>query len=166
MASVYVTVGSTGFDELVRAVSTKQFLLALSQRGFTKLTVQYGSSKHAFSPPTSAREQFGIILDSFDYTDSPLRYIEQAGLVICHAGTGSILETLHSQRPAIVVVNRRLMDNHQSEIAEELASKGHVVCAEPEDLAQCVEEERYAGLKAYPHADPRPIGEILDEEML
>ncbi|KAJ1939741.1 hypothetical protein EC988_007230 [Linderina pennispora] len=166
MTSVYVTVGSTGFDELVRAVSTKAFLLALSQRGFTQLTVQYGSSTDAFRPPPSAKDHHGIRIDSFDYTDRPLQYIEQAGLVICHAGTGSILETLHSQRPAIVVVNGRLMDNHQREIAEELAGREFVVCAEPEELAQCIEEEKYRELKTYPRADPQPIGEILDEEML
>ena len=33
-------------------------------------------------------------------------------------GSGSILETLKAKKPLIVVVNEKLMDNHQFELAE------------------------------------------------
>ncbi|KAJ2415701.1 N-acetylglucosaminyldiphosphodolichol N-acetylglucosaminyltransferase catalytic subunit alg13 [Coemansia sp. RSA 2530] len=162
--SVYVTVGSTGFDDLVKEVCTRSFLQSLAKRGFRKLCVQCGSSEDLFVPPRTESATFGIAIESFDYTSSPQRFIEQADLVICHAGTGSILEALHSRKPAIVVVNRRLMDDHQSEIAQELSARGYVVATEASGLAEAVANGSYGKLIPYPNADPQPIGEILDEE--
>ncbi|KAJ2845271.1 hypothetical protein IWW36_004849, partial [Coemansia brasiliensis] len=164
--SVYVTVGSTGFDELVKAVCTQEFMQALASQGFQRLMVQCGSSLDLFTPPTTRSESFGISIESFDYTNWPQRLIEQADLVICHAGTGSILEALHSGKPTIVVVNPSLMDNHQREIAEELATEGYVVEAKPDLLAKAILQGEYTGLRPYPAADPRPIGEIIDQETL
>ncbi|KAJ2464042.1 UDP-N-acetylglucosamine transferase subunit ALG13 [Coemansia sp. RSA 2337] len=164
--SVYVTVGSTGFDELVMAVCTRQFLRSLAARGFRQLCVQCGSSEDLFTPPSTESGAFGIAIESFDYTSSPQRFIEQADLVICHAGTGSILEALHSRKPTIVVVNHQLMDNHQSEIAQELSRYGYLVSTEASGLADAVASGAYSKLIPYPNADPQPIGEILDEETL
>ncbi|KAJ2456323.1 N-acetylglucosaminyldiphosphodolichol N-acetylglucosaminyltransferase activity protein [Coemansia sp. RSA 2336] len=162
--SVYVTVGSTGFDELVKAVCTSEFMQALASQGFQRLTVQCGSSLDLFAPP--ATQSLGISTEAFDYTSRPQRLIEQADLVICHAGTGSILEALHSGKQTIVVVNPSLMDNHQSEIAEQLAAEGFVVEAKPALLAETILQGKYTGLRPYPAADPRPIGEIIDQETL
>ncbi|KAJ2809763.1 N-acetylglucosaminyldiphosphodolichol N-acetylglucosaminyltransferase catalytic subunit alg13 [Coemansia sp. 'formosensis'] len=164
--SVYVTVGSTGFDELVKAVCAGPFLQCLATRGFRQLCVQYGSSEDAFTPLQTGPGAFGIAMEGFDYTSSPQRFIEKADLVICHAGTGSILEALHSRKPTIVVVNRGLMDNHQDEIAQELAERGYVVKTEVGGLAGAVAGGAYNRLMPYPNADPQPIGEILDEETL
>ncbi|KAJ2137041.1 N-acetylglucosaminyldiphosphodolichol N-acetylglucosaminyltransferase catalytic subunit alg13 [Coemansia sp. RSA 678] len=164
--SVYVTVGSTGFDRLIQTVSGKAFLQALSSQGFRRLVVQYGTSAHKFEPPTTRSDTHGISIESFDYTSRPSQLIEQADLIISHAGTGSILEALHSGTPIIIVVNRELMDDHQSEIAHELASSGYVAVAEPATLVDAVARNVYMGLVPYPAADPRPIGEIIDEETL
>ncbi|KAJ2890775.1 N-acetylglucosaminyldiphosphodolichol N-acetylglucosaminyltransferase catalytic subunit alg13, partial [Coemansia aciculifera] len=105
-------------------------------------------------------------IKSFDYTSCTQRFIDQADLVICHAGTGSILEALHSRKPTIVVVNRGLMDNHQSEIAAELSGRGYLIAADPDGLAEAVASGAYTKLTPYPNADPQPIGEILDEETM
>ncbi|KAJ2007925.1 N-acetylglucosaminyldiphosphodolichol N-acetylglucosaminyltransferase catalytic subunit alg13 [Coemansia thaxteri] len=162
--SVYVTVGTTGFDELIRTVSTRAFLQCLAARGFRRLCVQYGTSEEEFAQPRTESDAFGIAIESFDYTSHPQNYVEQADLVICHAGTGSILEALHSRKPTIVVVNRGLMDNHQCEIAQELARRGYLVAAEPCGLAEAISSGEYARLEPYPNANPQPIGEMLDEE--
>ncbi|KAJ1965698.1 hypothetical protein GGI12_000597 [Dipsacomyces acuminosporus] len=164
--SVYVTVGSTGFDDLIRAVSSKEFLRSLAGRGFRKLIVQCGSSESEFSPPQTATDTFGIAIESFDYTSTPLRFVDQADLIVCHAGTGSVLEALHSRKPTVVVVNRSLMDNHQSEIATALAREGYLFAAEPDGLAGVIADAPFERLKQYPRADPQPIGEILDEVTL
>lgn len=44
-----------------------------------------------------------------------------------NAGSGSILDALRIAVPLIVVPNPNLLDNHQVELAEELASQGYVV---------------------------------------
>ncbi len=42
-------------------------------------------------------------------------------------GSGSILDALRIAVPLIVVPNPSLLDNHQEELAEELARQGYVV---------------------------------------
>ncbi|KAJ2714640.1 N-acetylglucosaminyldiphosphodolichol N-acetylglucosaminyltransferase catalytic subunit alg13 [Coemansia spiralis] len=162
--SVLVTVGSTGFDRLVRAVCAPEFLQALAGKGFGRLVVQCGSSIDQFAPAPAALAASGITAECFDYVDQPQRLIEEAELVICHAGTGSILDALRCGRPVIAVVNPELMDDHQREIAAELARGLFLAVAEPWNLAQTVADGAYAGLRPYPRADPRPVGDILDEE--
>ena len=49
------------------------------------------------------------------------------GLVISHAGSGSILDALRYGVPCIVVPNTELLHNHQLELAEELSRLGYVV---------------------------------------
>ncbi|CAJ0648628.1 4070_t:CDS:2 [Entrophospora sp. SA101] len=46
--SVFVTVGSTGFDKLIETVLSGESLEILKLKGFNKLIVQYGKSKNAF----------------------------------------------------------------------------------------------------------------------
>lgn len=45
----------------------------------------------------------------------------------CYVGSGSILAALRIAVPIIVVPNAELLDNHQVELAEELARQGYVV---------------------------------------
>jgi hypothetical protein len=60
--------------------------------------------------------------------------MENAELILCHAGAGTLLEALDisssskSARKIInAVINSKLMDNHQSELAEELERRKHIL---------------------------------------
>ena len=44
-------------------------------------------------------------------------------------GAGTITETIKAQTPLIVVVNEALMDNHQIQLAEGLASQGLLIAS-------------------------------------
>lgn len=49
-------------------------------------------------------------------------------MLIC-SGSGTILQTLRTPRPLLVVPNTKLMDNHQGELASALAAEGYMdVC--------------------------------------
>lgn len=48
-------------------------------------------------------------------------FISKSDVVVSHAGTGSIIDSLRLYKPLIVVTNESLMDNHQVEVADELS---------------------------------------------
>lgn len=62
--------------------------------------------------------------------------MERADLILCHAGAGTLLEALSLPKPTNdtstprvinAFVNSELMDNHQSELAEELEKRSHIL---------------------------------------
>lgn len=114
--SIFVTVGSTQFDGLIKLVDSKEFHDLAREKGFSKVTAQYG----AFSG------KLENLKDSFAYAkpDNFKKRFEEADLVIGHAGAGTIMEVLQLGKPLIVVVNGDLMENHQTEVANEFYQRG------------------------------------------
>jgi UDP-N-acetylglucosamine transferase subunit ALG13 len=107
--------------------------------GVRVLVVQYGQS-HSSPPFEQSAREAGVPVrvvpacDGFMATDTLLvpemltcvsfdrrpaiqDEITAASLLIAHAGTGTVLEALTSGVPAVVVPNRALMHDHQSEFA-------------------------------------------------
>ena len=131
---VFVTVGTTQFNELIEAVSQESFLHQLVQDGFTKLIIQYGRG----TPPPSSlnndeRQQKSmggsnrITVEWFDFSPSLQSYMSCASVIVCHAGAGSIMESLsYRKKHTIVVINNELMDNHQLELAQALQQRNHI----------------------------------------
>lgn len=72
-----ITVGSTKFDGLIsQAVEISQ---ALSKQGYHSLVIQHGKSKLPEGLPGSVKE-------TFEYSDSLSNYIDNADIIISHAG--------------------------------------------------------------------------------
>jgi UDP-N-acetylglucosamine transferase subunit ALG13 len=63
----------------------------------------------------------------FDFTPSLAQHVAAASLVISHAGSGSIFESLSAGKALIVVPNPLLMDNHQAELGDHLKAMGVLV---------------------------------------
>ncbi|PVU86592.1 hypothetical protein BB560_006652 [Smittium megazygosporum] len=85
MKAVFVTVGSTGFDQLVSVVCSTEFINTLHLDGFGKIVVQYGQSEAFFHPPPNLDPS--ILISGFSYKKDLSQYYEDADLVISHAGT-------------------------------------------------------------------------------
>ena len=139
----FVTVGATAsFNRLVQAVLQPSFLDALRQQGFTHLRIQHGDGGRIgfdfFTQSVGGRVQkdTGIAVSGFDFNKNGLQDELKAtkgtsptneGIIISHAGSGSILDALRIRVPIIVVPNPDLMDNHQVELAEALAEQEYVI---------------------------------------
>jgi beta-1,4-N-acetylglucosaminyltransferase len=73
-----------------------------------------------------------MVIDGIDFNpeglQAQLRLVQQSkGLVISHAGSGSILEALRYQVLLIVVPNTSLLDNHQEELADAMERSGYLL---------------------------------------
>ena len=149
---VFVTVGTTLFDRLIEEISSPPFLSLLLEGDFTQLIVQYGKGKAPlFAPLSQEKGSYmdpnieGKSLDWEIYKFKPTLHADicSADLIISHAGAGSIMEGLAScyernknldinkrngsLKKLVVVINDDLMDNHQIELAEALASRNYLM---------------------------------------
>ncbi|KAI3941650.1 hypothetical protein MKX01_018240 [Papaver californicum] len=158
--TVFVTVGTTCFDALVKAVDTLEVKEELSSKGYTHLTIQMG--RGSYIPTKSAGEEGGLVVDYFTFSSSIADYLKSASLVISHAGSGSIFETLKLGKPLIVVVNEDLMDNHQCELAEELAERKHLFYGRPQTLNQTIKSMDLETLIPYMPGDAMPVAKIIN----
>jgi beta-1,4-N-acetylglucosaminyltransferase len=154
---IFVTVGTTLFDALTESVSESNFLDAISFYGYTHLVIQYGKGSIPSMPMgtnqqnessgtyTSSRGKT-IYWEIYPFKPSLDHDMKNADLIISHAGAGSIMEGLEQCRvrnslidqqnagekaivckKLVVVINDKLMDNHQMELAEALASRGYLM---------------------------------------
>ena len=140
----FVTVGATApFPQLIESCTSRRFLESLKAQGYTKLLIQHGNKGKNLSSMVKDLDldnrdiaSSGIELEGFDFNPNGLveemratkgQHDARDGVVISHAGSGSILDALRIDSPLIVVPNPTLLDNHQVELAEELAKQGYVV---------------------------------------
>jgi beta-1,4-N-acetylglucosaminyltransferase len=158
--TVFVTVGTTSFDSLVKAVDSFEVKDELFGRGYTHLLIQMG--RGSFIPKKCDGKDGSLSVDYFTFSSSIADSMRAASLVISHAGSGSIFEALKLRKPLIVVVNEDLMDNHQSELAEELAERKHLFCACPQNLHQVIKTMDLDSLVPYPSSSATSVSKLIN----
>ncbi|KAF2203608.1 hypothetical protein GQ43DRAFT_253574 [Delitschia confertaspora ATCC 74209] len=148
----YVTTGATAaFPALIKAVLTPESVRELTTQGYTHLIIQYGDSRGktvyyeeyqrlqiALDQEVQSQEK-GLAIHGFDFKKGGLSEEfqiarETDGLIISHAGSGSILEALRADAAIIVVPNEQLLDNHQEELAKMLARQNYLIHGHLESL--------------------------------
>ena len=185
-----LTVGSTQHAALVDAALSEPVLRALRDRGVSRFVVQHGSYR-----PAALSELGGDgsapTLDCFAYANDLDARLRRADLVISHAGAsgsrqmgsdcsgaGSILTALRGDAlatsqedrrplPLIIVPNATLMDDHQSELADELGKRKWAIVASA-DGAALAAAIRNIDLDRPRDALPRAasaLSQMLDEEL-
>jgi len=143
-----VTIGATAkFPELIQATLSPGCLQAFADNGFTHLNFQCGDSMSSFQDlkPTDTK---GLDIKAFDFNKNGLNKemracqakegVSRKGLVICHAGAGTILDAMRLGLPLVVVPNLSLLDNHQDELAEELEKEGYATKSDTRNLANAI----------------------------
>lgn len=110
---IFVTVGSTHFDDLVRCVDE-----AVGAGSITDSVVMQIGHGGSYEPRYVDRFfRLAPRLDEFE---------RAADLVVGHGGTGTTLEVLQMGRPLISVANPAVQDNHQVEFLLALEQLGLV----------------------------------------
>eukprot|EP00937_MAST-01D_sp_MAST-1D-sp2_P003212 g3212.t1 len=166
---VFVTVGTTSFDALVRTVDGSACRGALRRKGFGSMTVQIGRGEAV--PRAEGDTDLGIKgaeglrVEHFRHEPTLVPHVARADLVISHGGAGTIMEVLRARKPLIVVTNEALMGNHQTELAGALEERGHLVATTPERLLDALERFDAAKLVPYGEADGSLFRDMLDAEM-
>ncbi|KAL3799605.1 hypothetical protein ACHAWO_008921 [Cyclotella atomus] len=127
-----------------------------SEESVVEVLIQYGmgSCPSQFLPPavggavqSDASDDEGFISARFPIDNGAAKHVtmnikwyrfktsltadmEGADLILCHAGAGTLLEALSlkstNDRVINAVINSELMDNHQSELADELEKRKHI----------------------------------------
>ncbi|KAI1007489.1 hypothetical protein K3495_g744 [Podosphaera aphanis] len=146
-----LSTGATAeFPQLIEAALAPACLQALADHHFTHLTLQCGHALPTYQAwvARGAPAPPSLTVRAFDFNRASLTADMQRcqavagrvtqGLVICHAGAGTILECLRLQLLVIVVPNATLLDNHQVELAREVQRLGHATMADPAGLADAI----------------------------
>lgn len=169
--SIFITVGTTEFDELIEEIDTEEFLdLLVSTCCCKRLVLQIGrgSIEPLLIPKLCLAKN--IKYELFRFKQTLHDEIEQADLVISHCGAGSILEVLHMNKSLIVVINHTLQGNHQTELADALTDSHYCLTAVPKidsirnALQQMCQEENQIVTFPKPNVSifPQAVGELFD----
>ena len=132
--TILVTVGSTDFDALIRAMDDLAPALA------DEVVMQIGSGSYE---PRHAS-------DWFRFAPSLEGYYDRADLIVSHGGLGTIMEVLRKGKRLVAASNPDRYDAHQDDILGTLAEAGHLVwCRDLSRLRQDLEAVRTVALEPY-----------------
>lgn len=167
--TLFVTVGSTRFEELTDYVRSDSFVDKLLELGFNRMIIQYGKVNKYNSKFVDDEKlknlSCKIDIEAYEYQPSIKDDIKAADLVIGHAGAGTCLEVLRMNRRLLLVVNENLMDNHQKELADELSKSRYVMNSTVDTLCQNLELICQADLAKFPPKNPSKFEEIFNEAL-
>ena len=181
--TVFVTVGSTKFENLINRVLDTEILKLLKAHSYTRIVLQVGNGRHIDDDlfkfneanlnfksgveevATFSKENVEIV--AYRYKKSIRDDILNADLIISHAGAGSVMESLEANKKLIVVINEMLMDNHQLELAVKMNDEGYSLYTTCEGLKDKIEliNSKECRLKTYVRGDPSLFGVHLDKIM-
>ncbi|MCK8107707.1 hypothetical protein MTF64_12550 [Pseudoalteromonas sp. 2CM41L] len=122
---ILVTVGSSPFKSLVRAVD-------LVAKNHTNHEFTFQISSSAYKPESGSYFTF-----SKQFSD----YIDDADVVITHAGAGTVFELLEKEKKCIVVPNYERVDKHQADLTAYLEHNSFaIVCHKLKQIDTCIKQ--------------------------
>ena len=163
---IFVTVGTTEFNELIQTISSPEICKMLRDNGrYTSITIQIG--KGAFEP---VDDDTYLTMNHFRLKPTITEEMKKAELIISHAGAGSIFEALSLKKKVIAVVNESLMDNHQRELGEVLDRENNLVMTTYQKLHELFSNRdfftnRLNNLRPLEEPQTHKFAELVDEEM-
>ncbi len=121
---IFVTVGTTDFDELVRVMDRLAPTLGEG------VIAQIGRGEYV--PEHMEHFRFAPSLDP---------YYSRARVVVAHGGLGTAIEVLERRLRLIGVSNPDRYDRHQEDLLSALEQRGHMIwCHSVEELPRALQE--------------------------
>jgi len=128
---IFLTVGTEQFDFDRMVEAADRLAIALADE---EVFIQIGTNRRC---PNHAQWERWLSYEGF------VQRIEDARIVVTHAGAGSLLSCAWRKKVAVAMPRRQEygehVDNHQVEFAQRMAAMGHALIAEtPEELCALV----------------------------
>jgi UDP-N-acetyl-D-mannosaminouronate:lipid I N-acetyl-D-mannosaminouronosyltransferase len=118
---IFVTVGNTRYNSLIKAIDAH-----LSSDEFD-ITIQIADGEY-----TPKHHKY------FRYSDNIEQYFNDAGLVITHAGAGTVFQLLEDNKKMLVVPNHERVDDHQLDLTNYLEENDYAdVCYDLSTIKHC-----------------------------
>ena len=157
---ILVTVGTEKFpfNRLMEWIDNliQQNLIQLNQE---QIVIQYGSCT-----VTPRRTNNFSVLPSEEFEN----ILAQARLIIAHCGEGTIDLLSHIKKPFILVPRnsqyREHVDNHQMELADELAKQGVSIANSYQDLAEFLANPKLVPINHSPTEYYTQVSSLLEEQ--
>jgi beta-1,4-N-acetylglucosaminyltransferase len=163
--TVFITVGTTLFENLIKKFDEDHILKILIANGFTNIIYQIG--KGTFEP-SNWKKYPVLTVEIFKFKPSLIDDMKKAELMISHSGAGTLLECLRLKKNVIAVNNEILMGNHQMELIDALSKNDYIFgCSTlkevDEKLDAYIKKLKKLGLRPYPEPQGGMIQQIIDE---
>ncbi|KAH9422524.1 transferase [Dermatophagoides pteronyssinus] len=151
---IFITVGTTRFDRLIESLLMPNVISALQQIGCEQLTIQYGRYNDLDQLNLfQMLPNISVKLFDYDYKSFE-KYLQNSDLIIGHAGAGTVLEVLRMNKSLLIIINNDLMDNHQQELADELAENNYVQCTDIENFPNILRKFNTKNIRPFPIHNP------------
>lgn len=169
----FVTVGTTLFEDLINTVLSQNCLENLKKIGVKKVKLQIG--KGNFEKEVVDRVFGGMVsdeglvvfegleIDYYRFKPSICDDMADALIVIGHAGAGTCLEVLALHLPFITVINDKLMDNHQAELAVQLSDEGYLLQCTPKTLQDTILKDELFSLRQFVAPNKKFVAEHIKQ---
>jgi len=129
----FVSVGSTDFDDLIRAVDLHATSLNL------KGIMQIGNGK--YKPKN---------FPFFRFADSLQPFYKNASFAVAHGGLATTMEILREGVPLVSVSNPDRYDNHQEDLLKIMEKKGYLIwCRQIEKIGESINLVMTRNLNTY-----------------
>jgi beta-1,4-N-acetylglucosaminyltransferase len=167
---VFITVGTTEFDELISSLDSAEAADALVRLGATTVVLQVGRGVAVPQELQAELERRGVSCSWFKFRDTLSEEMEAAELIISHCGAGSVLEATNLRKLLLLVVNPTLQGNHQDELASAMKAGNYCFTSTPTTLLSTLRQiEANGGLRAahsrlspFPTSDPKSFPALVD----
>jgi len=121
---IFVTVGTTPFNSLVKAID---------ESGINEeIVIQKSSGEYI---PKNYKY--------IEYAQNINEYFDSAEIVITHGGAGTLFQLLENRKKVVAVANEERSDLHQWDILKKLSELGYIIwCENPDEICGCVDSAK------------------------